>query len=237
MLFEVTGAIAAAVVLGHGVRGRSSRLFGPNVWRGPRDKRQIALTFDDGPSEATEQVLEVLDLFCVRATFFQCGKNVERRPALARQVHEQGHEIGNHTYSHPRLMACSPARIREEIGNTQKAIADATGAAPRWFRAPYGERWFGLRAALREHGLTGVMWTVMGNDWDWEAAEIAHHVVGHASNGGIVCLHDGDRVAERADRRNTVQALRDLIPRLYGRGFSFVTLGELLQSGAKGGVQ
>ncbi len=236
MILEVAAAVAAVAALGHGVRGRSSRMFGPNVWRGPRDKRQIALTFDDGPSEATPQVLDLLDLFCVRATFFQCGQNVARRPALARQVHDEGHEIGNHTYSHPRLIACSPARIREEIGNTQKAIVEATGVAPRWFRAPYGERWFGLSPALRRHGLTGVMWTVIGNDWEWEAAEIARHVVGHASNGGIVCLHDGDRIAERADRRNTVQALREMIPRLYERGYSFVTVAQMLQSGASGGA-
>ena len=230
MLLEAGASIAgaAALIIGHGVRGRSSQLFGPSVWRGPPDKKQIALTFDDGPSEATPYVLEVLDLFRVRATFFQCGKNVERLPGIARQVHEQGHEIGNHTWSHPRLIRCSAAHIRQEIGATQRAILDAAGVEPRLFRAPYGMRWFGLRPALREYRLTGVMWTVIGYDWEWEACEIADHVVSHASNGGIVCLHDGDRTRSRVDRRNTVQALREILPKLCDRGYSFVLAPEFL---------
>ncbi len=221
-------AAAAAGVLGYAAKGRSSCLFGANIWHGPRDRKQIALTFDDGPSDFTQQVLDILDAFSIRATFFQCGKNVERLPALARQVKERGHEIGNHTYSHPYLLGCSPAKIRDEITATQEVIRDATGSAPQLFRAPYGLRWFGLRAALREHNLTGVMWTVMGYDWEWEAAEVAAHVIAHASPGGIVCLHDGNRTAAAVDRRNTILALRQIIPRLYQQGYSFVTVGDMV---------
>ena len=230
MLVElgVTIPAAAALVLGHGARGRSSQLFGPSIWRGPRGDRRIALTFDDGPSEATPQVLEVLKAFSIHATFFQCGRNVERLPDVARAVRDAGHEIGNHTYSHPRLLGCSPARIQEEIGRTQAAIRGATGAEPSLFRAPYGIRWFGLRAALAEHSLTGVMWTVIGHDWEWEAPEIAYHVLGHASEGGIICMHDGDRVSEQVDRRNTAQALCHIVPQLCRQGYSFVTAGEML---------
>ncbi len=230
MLLELALAIpaAAALVIGRGVRGRSSQLFGPSRWRGPRDRKQIALTFDDGPSEATPELLEVLDGLRVQATFFQCGKNVERLPAISRQVRERGHEIGNHTWSHPRLLGCSRQRIREEIGRAQKAIRDAAGVSPRLFRAPYGIRWFGLGPALGEHGLTGVMWTVMGYDWEWEAAEIADHVVSHASSGGIVCLHDGDRTSDKVDRRNTLRAVRDIVPKVRHQGYAFVTAGEML---------
>jgi len=228
MLAELGLAVPAAAVaaLGYAARGRSSQWFGPSVWRGPRRGRQLALTFDDGPSEATLEVVEILDLFGIRATFFECGSNIARLPAIARQVVEAGHEIGNHTYSHPRLLGCSAGTIRREVKRTQQAIFDATGAQARLFRAPYGLRWFGLRGALREHGLTGVMWTVLGYDWEWGAEEIARHVVAQAGPGGIVCLHDGDRTAARVDRRNTIQALRRLIPRLYDGGFSFVPAGE-----------
>src|SRR5713226_7677295 len=148
--FVAVPAVAAGV-LGYAAKGRSSQLFGPSIWQGPRHPKQIALTFDDGPSEFTEQVLEILDGFSIRATFFQCGKNVQRVPAISRQVKERGHEIGNHTHSHPYLLWCSPARIREEVAAAQKAIAGAAGIEPRLFRAPYGLRWFGLRAALREY--------------------------------------------------------------------------------------
>jgi peptidoglycan/xylan/chitin deacetylase (PgdA/CDA1 family) len=226
----VAAPAAGALLMTYAVRGRSSSLFGPSVWHGPRDKKQLALTLDDGPSETTLQILELLDVFSIRATFFQCGQNVERLPAISKQVLEAGHEIGNHTYSHPRLPGCPAARIREEISRTQQAILSATGVRPRLFRAPYGARWFGLRAALREHGLTGVMWTVIGYDWDWEAAEIADYVLSHVSNGGILCLHDGDRTAVRVDRRNTVEALRVILPRLCGAGYEFVTAGEMIAS-------
>ncbi len=219
---------AGALMLGYAAKGRSSRLFGPNIWRGQRDRKAIALTFDDGPSGFTEQVLDILDVFSIRATFFQCGKNVERLPAVSKQVGERGHEIGNHTYSHLYLPGCSPAHIGQEIAATQKAIQAAAGSEPRLFRAPYGLRWFGLRAALLEHNLTGVMWTVIGYDWEWEAAEIAAHVLAHASPGGIICLHDGNRTAATVDRRNTILALRQIIPRLYQQGYSFATVGDMI---------
>jgi peptidoglycan/xylan/chitin deacetylase (PgdA/CDA1 family) len=220
---------AAALVVGHGVRGRSSRLFGPNVWRGSRQEKRIALTFDDGPSEATPQVLDVLARFSARATFFQCGANVERLPTISRAVREAGHEIGNHTYSHPRLLGCSPSRIKEEVSRTQTAIRDAAGVQPALFRAPYGIRWFGLREALQQHGLTGVMWTVIAYDWEWEPSEIAAHVLSHASAGGVVCLHDGDRTSSSVDRRRTVEALGQILPELIRRGYSLVTAGEMFR--------
>jgi peptidoglycan/xylan/chitin deacetylase (PgdA/CDA1 family) len=230
MLVELAAAAAltAAATAGYAARGRSSQLFGPSVWRGAREGRLLALTFDDGPSPATLEVLGVLDLFAIRATFFQCGANVARLPAITRQVHEAGHELGNHTYHHPRLPGCSRARIRTEIGETQEAIERAAGVRPRLFRAPYGLRWFGLRQALAEYGLTGVMWSVIGYDWEWESEEIARHVATHASPGGIVCLHDGDRTSPRVDRSRTVRALRLLIPRLYDRGFRFVPAGDMV---------
>jgi peptidoglycan/xylan/chitin deacetylase (PgdA/CDA1 family) len=144
-------------------------------------------------------------------------------------VRDRGHEIGNHTYSHPRLLFRSAARIREEIAETQRAIAQATGVEPRLFRAPYGIRWFGLRPALLEFNLTDVMWTVMAHDWEWEAAEITSHVLSRARNGAIICLHDGDRTSPQADRWNTVAALRMIVPKLYSRGYTFVTAGEMLR--------
>src|SRR5579862_2964595 len=98
----------AAAFMAWAVRGRSSSVFAPSVWRGPRHRRALALTFDDGPSESTERILDVLARHNVPATFFQIGANVERLPSVARSIAAAGHEIGNHSHTHPLLCFRSP---------------------------------------------------------------------------------------------------------------------------------
>ena len=101
---QAGAAAAACSGMAWAVRGRSSSVFGPSVWRGPRDRRAVALTFDDGPSEGTPQILEILERHRAPATFFQCGANVERLPEVARAVGQAGHAIGNHGHA-----PCSPS--------------------------------------------------------------------------------------------------------------------------------
>ena len=93
----IVGGAAVAASLAWSVRGRSSSAFAPSIWRGPRDRRRLALTFDDGPTPGTALLLHVLAEHGARATFFQCGEQVRRYPSLARAVAAAGHEIGNHT--------------------------------------------------------------------------------------------------------------------------------------------
>lgn len=228
-LVAVTAGVACgAGFLGHAVRGRSSTLFGESVYRGDRSRPVLALTFDDGPSESTPALLDILDRHQVPATFFMCGQNVRRCPAVAREVGERGHQIGNHTDSHPRLDFKSPDFIYREMAQAQESIQKATGTAPHWFRAPYGVRWFGVRQAQQRLGLTGVMWTVIGRDWRLPAGRVADLVLGRASNGGIVCLHDGRTVQPAPDIRSTLEAVEYSIPRLKERGFEFLTLSQIL---------
>src|SRR5271165_7537618 len=138
------------------VRGRASSVFGPSVWRGPRDRAAIALTFDDGPSESTPRILEILARYRVPATFFQCGANVERLPAVAREVASAGHTIGNHSHTHPYLFTRTPSAIELDLRRAQETIELRTGIRPEWFRAPFGVRWFGLAGALKRLQLVGV---------------------------------------------------------------------------------
>src|ERR1700716_402027 len=112
---EAAAIGAASAFLGWAVRGRSATVFGPSVWRGPRNRRAVALTFDDGPSESTPQLLDVLASYQVSATFFQCGANVARLPEIARAVQQAGHDIGNHSHTHPLLCFRSPRFIEEEL--------------------------------------------------------------------------------------------------------------------------
>jgi peptidoglycan-N-acetylglucosamine deacetylase len=223
-----TIAATAAASLAWAVRGRSAGVFGKSCWRGSRSRPAIALTFDDGPSESTAAVLEILDRYGIPATFFQCGANVDRLPAAAREVAAAGHELGNHSYSHPLLCFRSPRFIDDEVARAQDAIRRHTAATPVWFRAPFGVRWPGVDSAQRKQGLVGVMWSVIGYDWNRTADAVVKRVADRMANGAIVCLHDGRELRVKPDIGATVEAVRRLVPLLLDRGFTFETVTRLL---------
>lgn len=199
-------------------------MFAPSVWHGPRDARRLALTFDDGPTPGTATLLEVLARYGVRATFFQCGAQVRRNPSVAREVLAAGHETANHTDTHPRLWMRSPRFIRDEIARAQEAL----DGRPRLFRAPYGVRWPGLRAAQSEFGLLGVMWTTIGRDWALDARGVSARLLDGATPGAIFCLHDGRVLTPSPDISVTVAAVREVVPRLLDDGWRFTTVGDLV---------
>ena len=138
------------------VAAPGSQVLGKSIVCGPRSSGsrgsgKIALTFDDGPGEATSAILDMLKQAEIRATFFLCGQNVERYPDLARRIAEEGHEIGNHTHSHPRLLGRTPGKIAWEIETAQSIIEHRTGRRPTLFRPSYGLRWFGLFSILKRN--------------------------------------------------------------------------------------
>lgn len=238
-----SGAAAAAALVAaagagvYAVKAASSQVFGPSVYKGPRDRRSIALTFDDGPGPGTMELLEYLDQEGVRATFFVCGANVLRHPDITRAIQPAGHEIGNHTFSHPRLCprvgwkwrGLPRQKVFEEFSRTQK-ILEGFGIHPALLRVPYGLRWFGLRRVQRELNLLSVMWTVIGHDWEWDAAAVAKHVLANATPGGIVCLHDGRDIRLTPDIASTIDAVKIIVPALKRRGYSFETVSQVLRS-------
>src|SRR5262249_38290031 len=142
----------------------------------------------------------------VASTFFVCGANVDRLPSVVRETVAGGHEIGNHSYSHPYLFLRSPGEIAADLARAQDAIGQVSGILPQWFRAPYGVRWFGLRKAQSDLGLTGVMWTAIGYDWKLKAEQVAARMAAKAVNGSILCLHDGRELREKPDIGVTVEA-------------------------------
>lgn len=234
------GALTGAGVTGtllYGVHGRSAQVFGPSVSRGSGRRRSIALTFDDGPSEGSLRLIEYLHAEGIQATFFQCGMNVLRHADIAQSIRDAGHEIGNHTFSHARLCPrlgwklnlLSPETIYQEFARTQDILDSEVGVRPVLLRAPYGMRWFGMRAAQRRLGLLGVMWTVIGYDWAWPADQIADRVLKKATPGGIVCLHDGRDIRPDPDIRETLAAVRRIVPALRDQGYRFETVSDLLR--------
>ncbi len=205
-----------------------SQWLGSTIWRGRVDTDAVALTFDDGPSADTERVLDLLGELNVRATFFMVGRQVQRFPQTARRVVESGHEIGNHSYSHPIYLYRTPRETRRQLERTQQIINDVIGVRARLARPPCGVRTPAYFRAARALGLRTVQWTVAGFDWErCSPAQIADSVLRGASAGSIILLHDGDSNNQH-DRRATVAALPLIIKGLKEKGLHVAPLAQLL---------
>jgi peptidoglycan-N-acetylglucosamine deacetylase len=183
----------------------------------PLAPKEVALTFDDGPSRTqTPAILETLIASGARATFFEEGRHVSGREALMRQILAAGDEIGNHSFHHP----VDPGAA--ELASTDEAIRGATGFEPCLFRPPYGEVDARVEAAARAAGLEIVLWTLDSEDDHHPGvAAIRRRVVRRASPGAIVLLHDGGHHPQ------TVEALPGILAGLEARGFRCVTVTEL----------
>lgn len=189
---------------------------------------EVALTFDDGPSEYTLQVLTILEHYRVRATFFSIGQNIAQFPLFLQQGQVGGNAIENHTFTHPHLTALPFATIYQELSKTQKAVLRATGTRPTVFRPPYGEYNADVVTAASQLGLTVVTWGADANDWvtpQPSAELIVSRILSAAGNGAIFLLHEGG-----GNRANTVAALPAIITGLQARGLRLVTLPQMLAS-------
>ena len=186
---------------------------------GPRGRKRIAIGFDDGPSDETLKVLQVLDQYDSHATFFEIGQEVPGRSAIMKKVLAQGNEIGNHTLHHEQN--ASSASLHE----TNRLIRRATGFRPCDFRPPDGAVNTGLiRRAHAEHLVT-VNWDVDPRDWaDPGVDAIVSNVIHNAHNGSIVVMHDGPSGA----RAQTIAALPAILSHFRHRGYQFVTVADLL---------
>jgi peptidoglycan/xylan/chitin deacetylase (PgdA/CDA1 family) len=219
----------AASAVGYATYGVRAQWLGPSDWRGRQDTASVALTFDDGPTEDTERILDVLAERQTPGTFFMIGRQVERHPAIARRVVAEGHLVGNHSYSHPVFLYVGPGETRAQLRRTQQVIADVTGVHPVLSRPPCGVRTPAYFAAARGLGLRTVQWTVAGFDWQRrDPTDIASLVLGGTTAGAIVLLHDGDS-ANRRDRRATVEALPAIIDGIAKRGLVVGSLQHLLE--------
>jgi peptidoglycan-N-acetylglucosamine deacetylase len=209
----------------------TSQIFGRTVLAGS-EIQEVALTFDDGPNDPyTQQLLELLAGYQVRATFFLIGSFVRRRPELARAIRQGGHLLGNHTMTHPSLLWQRPARVREELAGCNAAIEDATGEAVRWFRPPFGARRPDVLRTVAELGLTPVMWNVTAHDWDATdpkalAARVQSTIRRNQSRhrSSNILLHDGGHRQLGTDRSVTLAATASLLQSWAGGTLRLVTV-------------
>jgi peptidoglycan/xylan/chitin deacetylase (PgdA/CDA1 family) len=217
------------VLLGAGLAPRS-RLLGPNLSRLPpaaAARREIALTFDDGPDPATTPaVLDLLDAHGAKASFFCVGERALRAPELVREIVRRGHRVENHTQHHAaRFGWYGPARLEREIGEAQAVLTGLAGARPRFFRAPFGVRNPFLEPALAGAALRLVSWTRRGYDAvDADPRRVLARLGRGLAAGDILVLHDGVATGGRADRRVVLAVLPRLLERAAAAGLVAVTL-------------
>lgn len=206
-----------------------SRFYGSLIIHGQRNERLVALSFDDGPNDPyTTQILDILDRYNAKATFFLVGANVERQPETARRIVADGHAIGNHSYRHQRLDGLLDIHYRE-AERAQHVITGVTGVAPTLYRPPNGFHTPWQLITVRRLGLQPVTWDVAVRDWQRPAPDtIARRVVARVRPGSIVLLHDGNGT-HHSDQSRTVEALPLIIEPLQARGYRFVTVPELVQ--------
>jgi peptidoglycan/xylan/chitin deacetylase (PgdA/CDA1 family) len=227
-----TAALGGATGLGYSAMAPRSQWFGRTFTGGTAAARQIALTFDDGPNDSqTLELLEALDKHGVKATFFMVGRYVNLHPRIAETVARAGHAIGNHTHTHPNLLFCSRTQIRLQLEECERALTSAVGEHSRLFRPPFGARRPQVLRVARQMGLTPVMWSITGYDWNAKPPEkIAAHVVRRARGGDVILLHDGGHLAIGADRRHTVAATDLMIRRCRDMGLTFATVPEMMEA-------
>jgi peptidoglycan/xylan/chitin deacetylase (PgdA/CDA1 family) len=195
------------------------------VCRGPAGKMQVALTFDDGPDpDATPALLELLHREKIAATFFCIGKNVAAHPELAARIAGEGHLLANHSYRHPWFISfLLPPWLGKELGRAQRAIQEATGQTPTFFRPPNGHTGPHFGGVLKRTGLTMIGWDVRSLDTVLSASKATQRILSKTRDGSIILLHDGG-----VQRQKLLEIVETTIKQLRAKGFSFERLDKML---------
>jgi peptidoglycan-N-acetylglucosamine deacetylase len=231
----VLGVISIVVVVGiqNISRSRTFQIAGKLVHRVDTNQKLVALTFDDGPSEGyTQDILKTLDNFSVKATFFLVGGAMERNPHLAKLIVNSGHEIGNHSYSHQRMMFMAYDDIANELKKTHQLIDQAGYTGEIYFRPPYARKLLNLPLYLSRSHITSVTWDLEPETNPNLAKDrnlMIEHVVDNVRPGSIILMH----IMFKA-RGESMEAIPGMIERLQGQGYQFVTVSELLAAGKSG---
>lgn len=194
--------------------------------------KEVVLTFDDGPDSVyTPQILDILKKYNIKASFFIVGENGEANPDIIERIYKEGHELGNHTFTHPNVADISDKRAKMELNTTQRLVQELTGHSMVMFRPPYvadaepstPNELLPILKAQKE-GYTMIGELIDPSDWEQpKSSVIVNRVMSQLSNGNIILLHDAG-----GNRENTVKALPIIIEKLKSKGYKFVTIHDLL---------
>ncbi|TYP73323.1 polysaccharide deacetylase family protein [Paenibacillus methanolicus] len=229
-LLITLGTVIGLALVGYGLLklsgSREFQLYGGIVNHVETSEKAVALTFDDGPTGRTEEIVSILREEGVKATFFLTGAEMEANPEETKQLIEAGHEIGNHSYSHDRMMFKSPSFVKEEIEQTDAIIRSYGYEGPIPFRPPYGKKLLVLPYYLHEHDRQTILWDVEPDsigEIAGDAQRMVDHTVEHAKPGSIILLH-----VMYESRTPSMQAVKGIIDGLRSKGYGFKTVSELM---------
>ena len=232
-LVSVVLIIICLIALWQISRSRTFQFFGELIPRINTSQKVVALTFDDGPTvDATDQILAILAEQNIKATFFVIGADLERNLDQGRKIVAAGHELGNHSYSHERMILVTPSFVKQEIETTDKVIRDAGYQGEILFRPPYGKKLFALPYYLSKTGRKTITWDVEPESYpeiDANADKITAHVLSNTRPGSIIILH-----VMYPNRRESMKAVKTIVEGLKSQGYSFKTVSELLAAGSPG---
>jgi peptidoglycan-N-acetylglucosamine deacetylase len=201
---------------------RTFQFFGGLTASVETEQKVVALTFDDGPTKNVDQLLPLLAKYDVKATFFLIGKDIEKHPEEAKKLVEAGHQIGNHTYSHNRMVLKSPSFIKEEIEKTDEWIRKVGYKGEIDFRPPFGKKLVGLPYYLSQHNRETIMWNMEPDTYFTAVSDKVNYVMENMKPGSIILMHPMyDQTGD------SLQAIEEILEKLTNDGYKFVTVNEL----------
>lgn len=205
------------------MNARSFQVFGGITDKVETNKKIVALTFDDGPSENVKEILSILKQYDVKATFFLIGNEIEKYPNEAKKIVQAGHQVGNHTYSHKRMVFKSPSFIKTEIDQTDQLIKEAGYQQEIVFRPPNGKKLIGLPYYLHKIDKKTITWNLEPDTYYDTPQEKVDYVIKNSQPGSIILMHP---MYDKSG--NELQAIEGIIRGLKKKGYSFVTVDELM---------
>lgn len=236
VVFILAGVLTALYLLFQFSKSRTNQLFGGLVARVETDEKVVALTFDDSPTDYTDDVIKILGEKDIRATFYSIGALIERNPQQARIIVKNNHELANHSYSHQRfiLFNDTPWFVKSEIDRTNNLIRKAGYTGDITFRPPYGKKFFFLPLYLSLLRMKTVLWDVEPDTYanmkegEEKTRFLVNYTVEHVKPGSIILIHPFCETCESGRK-----AIGPIVDRLREKGYRFVTVTELFRIGAR----
>jgi peptidoglycan-N-acetylglucosamine deacetylase len=204
------------------MNARTYQVFGRLTSQVHTNQKIVALTFDDGPTKNVDKILPLLEQYNAKGTFFLIGNEIEKNPAEAKKLVKAGEQIGNHTFSHQRMVFKSPSYIKEEIEKTDQLIRQAGYKGEIDFRPPNGKKLIGLPYYLSQHNRDTIMWTLEPDTYYTNASDKINYVKKNIKPGSIILIH-----AMYDDTGEEVKAIKGILQSLSKEGYKFITVNEL----------